>query len=110
MQTTVAGPRFLGFVLKSLLPIDDDLDAARDGLIQLAEGNDSALAAIYLEESMQSLVAFSALVEAIHDCHVSVVVLVPSLLHLQALDPSTDVRGVLEQTTGARVLAVQPSQ
>jgi hypothetical protein len=108
MQTKSASPLLLGFVLRHLLTTDDDLAATKDRLEQFAEINSYPLGAVYLEESMRTLTAFACLIEAVNECKENAVVLVPSLLHFQVLDPSTDIKGIFERTTGARVLVAQP--
>lgn len=103
MQTKPARPLLLGFVLRHLLVTVDELAATEDRLEQFADSNGYTLAAIYIEESVTTLAVFKALIEAVNLSQETSVVL-PSLLHFQVLDTSTDIKGTFERATGARVL------
>ncbi|TDW21240.1 hypothetical protein [Kribbella kalugense] len=109
MQTKSADPLLLGFVLKHLLTAEDELAEAEACMKRFAEGNGYSLGAVYLEESVRTLTAFTGLIQAVNEHQGSATVLVPSLLHFQALDPSTDVKDAFERTTGARVVVTRPS-
>lgn len=109
MQTKSAGSLLRGLVLRHLLTADDGLAEIKDRLEQFAEVNGYSLDAVYLEESVTTLTAFAGLIEAVNEYKGSALVLVPSLLHFQALDPSTDIKGIFESLTGARVLVAAGS-
>jgi hypothetical protein len=109
MQTISAGSLLLGFVLRHLLTDDDELAETKTRLEQFAEGNGYSTDAVYLEESVTTLAAFAGLIEAVNEYKGSAVVLVPSLLHFQALDPSSDIKGIFESITGARVMVAAGS-
>jgi len=86
-----------------LLSTEHELPRLADMLAGFASREGLILRKAFVEESATDLAAFAAFVDAA-SCPEIGAVLLPSLLHLVAIDPSTNLRQIFEKATDTRVM------
>ncbi|TCC46547.1 hypothetical protein E0H75_26160 [Kribbella capetownensis] len=100
-------PLLLGYLRRDLLVTDSQVGELKRDMAAYAEAENVTMGHIYVEQPDSWLSAFEALVDSASRYTVSAVVL-PSLLHFVGIGMRTDRRGWFEETTGARVLVLNP--
>jgi hypothetical protein len=96
-------PLLIGYILKHLLMSDGELADTEDLLEQFAKVEGYTMGTIFKEDSSTAPAAFKAMIDHVIRYEVTTVV-IPSRLHLGALDVSHNVQNVFERATGARVI------
>ncbi|TCC39931.1 hypothetical protein E0H50_05375 [Kribbella sindirgiensis] len=92
---------------RDLLVTDSQVEELKREMAAYAEVEHFTMGHIYVEQPDSWLAAFEALAQSINRYDVTAVVL-PSLLHFVGIGMPTDRRGWFEETTGARVLVLNP--
>ncbi|MFB6718686.1 hypothetical protein ACFCV3_00910 [Kribbella sp. NPDC056345] len=96
-------PLLIGYILKHLLMTDGELAGIEDKLEEFAKVEGYTMGTIFKEDSSTAPAAFRAMID--HVIHYEVTtVIIPSRLHLGALDVNHDVQKTFERATGARVI------
>jgi hypothetical protein len=93
----------IAYIRMHLLRAEHELPGLKDMLAGFATQEGFILREAFVEDSATDLTAFAALVEAASRPEIKVVLL-PSLLHLAAIDSSTNLRQIFEKATDARVM------
>lgn len=101
--TDFTRPLLLGYLQRQLLATDDQIDEIKRLFVRFATTEGYSMGSTYVEQASRWPAAFEALIEAVNRYQVTAVV-VPSLLHLAALDASSGFRTRFEDATGAHVL------
>lgn len=98
-------PLLIGYLQRQLLVTDQQVEAVKCEFATYARKEGYSMGFTYVEYPGRWPAAFEALIEAVKRYEITAVVL-PSLLHFGALDPSAGFSEHFEDATGARVLVV----